>query len=383
MDDHAPASAAIPLPAPSLRAHPSARRRLVLVTGTGGRSVGCGIVHALTRASGGEAATRWQIASADADPFAFGLYQTDQRFLLPRASEPYYLKRLKQICQTHGITAILPGTEAETMLLSRERAQLLPVEVIANSPDLMPLMADKRLLAARLAELGIDTPATAPAEEWLSFARQHGFPFVFKPATSTGGSRGVRIITEERQMRSLAAELGPDVHRHIVQEYVDGADSEFTVGVLTDRSGNLIDSIVLRRNLIGLSLLDSATHAGKTYALSTGYSQGFIEHNGPVQEACEDIALRLGSRGPLNIQLRVEGRRIVVFEIHPRFSGTTPIRADAGFNEPDILLRNFLNGETFGRLNYRSNLVAIRAFEHILVPITEYQSLRGNTANVA
>jgi carbamoyl-phosphate synthase large subunit len=55
--------------------------------------------------------------------------------------------------------------------------------------------------------------------------------------------------------------------------------------------------------------------------------------------------------------------------VHPRFSGTTSIRASAGFNEPDVLIRNFLFGETIGRLDYRHNVAAIRAFQHTLVPL--------------
>jgi carbamoyl-phosphate synthase large subunit len=34
-----------------------------------------------------------------------------------------------------------------------------------------------------------------------------------------------------------------------------------------------------------------------------------------------------------------------VFEINPRFSGTTLLRALAGFNEPDLLIRKHLLGE--------------------------------------
>jgi carbamoyl-phosphate synthase large subunit len=94
-----------------------------------------------------------------------------------------------------------------------------------------------------------------------------------------------------------------------------------------------------------------------------------------IQEFCEDLARRLGSRGPLNLQLRVHRGEFYVFEIHPRFSGTTPIRASAGFNEPDILLRSFLYGEEFGRLHYQADVAAIRAFEHVLVPIDQMRSI--------
>ncbi len=133
----------------------------------------------------------------------------------------------------------------------------------------------------------------------------------------------------------------------------------------------------MQRKLTGLSLLESVRHDAKEYAISTGYSQGFIVNNRRVAGLCEQLAITLGSRGPLNVQLRLDGDRIVVFEVHPRFSGTTPIRADAGFNEPDVLLRNFLDGESFGRLGHRTDLVAIRAFEHVLVPYDQYQAMGG------
>jgi carbamoyl-phosphate synthase large subunit len=128
---------------------------------------------------------------------------------------------------------------------------------------------------------------------------------------------------------------------------------------------------VIRRKLMGLSLLDVKTHGGRRAAVSTGVSQGFVVRDPEIQNFCEELAAKLGSRGPLNLQLRVHDGRIYVFEIHPRFSGTTPIRASAGFNEPDLLLRDALFGERFGRLPYTADVAAIRAFEHVLVPIGE------------
>jgi carbamoyl-phosphate synthase large subunit len=62
---------------------------------------------------------------------------------------------------------------------------------------------------------------------------------------------------------------------------------------------------------------------------------------------------------------------VVVFEVHPRFSGTTSIRAAAGFNEVDILIRNFLLNEQFSNIQYQTDVAAIRAFSNILVPRSE------------
>ncbi len=57
---------------------------------------------------------------------------------------------------------------------------------------------------------------------------------------------------------------------------------------------------------------------------------------------CEKVASALGSTGPLNIQCRKDGEDIYVFEINPRFSGTTSMRALCGYNEPETLIRKHL-----------------------------------------
>ncbi len=196
--------------------------RRVLVTGTGGRSVGAGVLYALTRSAGAaDCLRRWEVVAADADPYAFGLFKVERRAVLPFARDPRYLERLKQVIREHSIVAVLPGTEAEASLLSRAAAELAPVKVIANQPELMHLMMDKRALADRLTQLGMDTASTSPAVRWREFTSKHGYPFVLKPATGTGGSRGLRIITDERTMTTVARALGENIGHYIIQEYVD------------------------------------------------------------------------------------------------------------------------------------------------------------------
>ena len=238
--------------------------------------------------------------------------------------------------------------------------------MIANDSRLMPLMTDKKQAEIKLRELGLNFIPCYPWDQYEQAVNEFGFPLVIKPTRGTGGSRGVHLVTSRTELESLApfvrAESWP-----VVQPYIGDADSEYTVGVLSDKSGSVIDSIVIQRKLTGLSLLDSRRYGDKTVAISTGYSQGFVIRHPDMQDFCERLAKSLDSRGPMNLQLRVHHNEFYVFEIHPRFSGTTPIRASAGFNEPDILLRNHLYGEEFGRLDYRANIAAIRAFEHLLV----------------
>jgi carbamoyl-phosphate synthase large subunit len=343
-------------------------RTPVLVTGVGGRSVGAGILHALMRADD-TVRRRWETVATDADAFSWGLYVADHSARVPLASAPGYLGRIRELIAVHGLAAVIPGTEPEAVFLTAHRDEL-PVPVIANDAGLMCLMTDKKQAEAKLRELGLNFIPSYPWDRREQAVGEFGFPLVVKPTRETGGSRGVHLVTNLAELESLCPFVRTE-SLPVVQPYLGDADSEYTVGILSDKSGNVIDSIVIRRKLVGLSLLDSKRYEGGTAAISTGFSQGFLIRHPEIQEFCEDLAKRLGSRGPLNLQLRVHHGAIHVFEIHPRFSGTTPIRASAGFNEPDILLRNHLHDEEFGRLSYRENLAAIRAFEHVLVPMSE------------
>lgn len=353
---------------------PPAPTKTVLVTGVGGRSVGSGILHSLIRSSP-DVRSRWRVIGADANPFAWGLYKADAAALLPLATSPDYLPAVRRLITTHGIDAIVPGTEAEIRPLVENAAQLAPAVVISNRLSLLPLMLDKFAAASKLTELGYAVIPTVPLKAWSVVAQKYGFPLVIKPTRETGGSRGLHLVRDIDELERLL----PLVDQHTapcVQPYVGDADHEYTVGVLTDRDGRLIDSIVMHRKLLGLSLLTTARVDERRCALSSGYSQGYIVRSPKIQAFCERLATQLDSRGPLNVQLRIDPRTDMtyVFEIHPRFSGTTPIRADVGFNEVDILLRNVLFGHTFGRLGYRTEVAAIRAFEHVIVPLDKYLS---------
>jgi carbamoyl-phosphate synthase large subunit len=241
----------------------------------------------------------------------------------------------------------------------------------------MSLMLKKSTLRERLGALGFDTPVTHSAADWQELADDRGFPFVMKPDANSGGSRGVRLVKSPDEMREIGSELGDKLADYLVQEHVGSDDSEFTVSVLTDNGKNLIASIVIHRRLIGLSLKSTEKIDADPYSISSGISQGFIGKYPAISEKCKQLALSLDSRGPMNFQLRLHDGRPTFFEVHPRFSGSTSIRAEAGFNEPDVVLRSFLFGETFGRLDYVRDVVAIRSLEQALVPVSRYRDLGG------
>jgi carbamoyl-phosphate synthase large subunit len=108
-----------------------------------------------------------------------------------------------------------------------------------------------------------------------------------------------------------------------------------------------LGAIALKRPL---SAKLSIAIRGDDFLISSGYSRG---HIGPYEEICSTasaIAEAVGSRGPLNIQGRIDADGCFVpFELNPRFSASTYLRTLAGFNEVDHFIKCRL-----GRLTERA-----------------------------
>ena len=127
----------------------------------------------------------------------------------------------------------------------------------------------------------------------------------------------------------------------LIQEYISADNGEYTVGVLSLPNGELVGSIALRRSLDAKL---SVMVRNRTGVISSGYSQGYIGDFPDIRRQCELIAKAIGSKGPLNIQGRLKGGAFVPFEINPRFSASTYLRAMAGFNEADMTLQYLSSG---------------------------------------
>ena len=321
----------------------------VLVTACGGGGVGEQLLKSLLLANNG--GRSYEILGSDS---AFKFVEKMEGWTkvpLVGATDSSYFESIIKICEDHSISAIIPGSEPELLVLSERRQELesIGVHLSANSQALIELCSNKFKLNSRLNELGFRTPRSTLLYPETKQIDVDFFPVVVKPNTGGRGSAGVYIAQSRDELRALMEYLSfnSDATEVLVQEYVGTPSSEYTIGVLTSFQGELFDSIALRRSLSrSLSVKErvlnrgSKKRFGQALVVSSGVSQGRI---GPFRQICEqaeEIARTLGSTGPINIQGRwVEGS-LYVFEINPRYSGTSYIRAMVGFNESELLLRN-------------------------------------------
>jgi len=292
----------------------------VLVTGAGAL-LGQGIIRSLMAST-----LKVEIIAADPSPLSAGLYWTPHRHLLPMARDGRYIEALSALLERERPDAVFVGTDVELVLLAEHRTGLearFGTKIIVSSPEVVAIADDKYLTWEFLTKHGFDAPRSCLPGDEAALIKAVGFPLVVKPRVGAR-SVGVSVVKNEAELRR-AVDGVPGV---VIQECVGTEHDEYTAGVLCF-DGACRASIVMRRDL----------RDGNTYR---AYVEAFPELNAQMRR----IAEALGPYGPANFQFHVGADgRAKIFEINGRFSGTTPLRMHAGFNEVEMVLRHVLRGE--------------------------------------
>ncbi|PKQ05531.1 MAG: carbamoyl phosphate synthase large subunit [Alphaproteobacteria bacterium HGW-Alphaproteobacteria-11] len=311
-------------------------RSNVMVAGVGGASLGTEIGKCLVLAG------RYNAFGCDISPTAYGLYDGlfKETFLADRED---YISSVMDACEQADAPWLVAGGEQPMILLSAAQQDLVDrgITLVANSPDIVHLCSDKADTFDKLGEAGVQIPRTRIADSTAAISSV-GLPCIVKPATGSGGSVSVFFAATANEALIYAEFIHRTGNIPIAQEYVDINEGEFTIGVLSLPDGSIAGSIALRR------VLDSklsVAYRGRGGVISSGYSQGHIGDYADLRRQAERIALAIDSRGPINVQGRCRDGVLIPFEINPRFSASTYLRAMAGFNEVDILLRYLIDGE--------------------------------------
>lgn len=346
-----------------------------MVTGVGGGGHGEQILKALQMAE-----TPYSIVGGDMNAFSLGLSNVDIPYLLPPANDNGYIDAVLAVCKRHEVRALFHGSEPElkAMSASRERFEDAGIFLPINPSQVIELCMDKFRTSEWLKSKGIEVPRTVHVQSTADLETIDFFPAVLKPMIGGGGSANLFLAQDEKELRFLGSSLLVNVGPYIVQEYVGTVESEYTVGVLSDMDGVLLNSIAVRRmimsglsNRIRVKNRTGRAELGTILAISSGVSQGDIGRYPEVTGPCEKISQELGATGAINIQCRFANDKVYVFEINPRFSGTTSLRAMVGYNEPDLLIRKHVLGETLSpRFEYQSGRI-VRGLSEVLLPERE------------
>jgi carbamoyl-phosphate synthase large subunit len=316
----------------------------VLITGIGGAGVGRQIIKALQMSS-----LDVKLFGSDTSDLSFGKEDVDVFKKFPFANSSDYISEVLNFCKENLIQIIFPGSEKELFVLSKlielfkENGIIIPV----NSLELIEICSDKFRCNEFLLSNGFHCPKSVEIKVLADIEKVTFFPVVLKPMSGAGGSSNVMIAQDVGELKLFTSYLLKNGIEIIAQEYIGNSDQEYTVGVLCSKEKNVINSIVMKRLInsgigfkLGVVNRTNKEELGEKLVISSGLSQGEFIDRSMINEVCEEIALKLGATSAINIQGRLHNGNFYIFEINPRFSGTTSSRARVGYNEPEIILKN-------------------------------------------
>lgn len=151
----------------------------VLLTGAGGAAIPDLICHLKSLGH--------RVLTCDMNPQAPGLFLGDGGFVVPKATEPWYLDALYSIMRAEGVDLTIPLIDEELPTCTDLAPFLMP------AGDFVKLCLDKRKLMNALHDQGLPTPATYSVKDC---ATKPLLPVVAKPRTGRG-SRNVSLIFDE------------------------------------------------------------------------------------------------------------------------------------------------------------------------------------------
>jgi carbamoyl-phosphate synthase large subunit len=267
--------------------------------------------------------------AADPNPLAPAQYAAHVRVAVPPIEDPAYVPALRELCERHGVGAVIPLTDLDIEVLAQARAEgLLPA--LVPSPEVARATYDKYETHLLLSRLGLPSPPTVLPER-----EPDSYPVMVKPRRGSG-ARSIHLARDTMEKNFFvryvteggAGDKGEPV---MVQRAMRGP--ELSIDCLGDPEGRCL-------NAIPRTMLES--RGGESIKGASIRDPELIELGVRVMEA-------LQVRGPATIQVfRDPEVGLGITDVNTRFGGAFPAHAYAalsGRTYPELIVR-MAAGET-------------------------------------
>jgi carbamoyl-phosphate synthase large subunit len=255
------------------------------------------------------------VVAADPNPLAPAQYAADARVSVPRIEDPAYVPALQEICQEHGVAAVVPLTDLDIEVLAHARvAGQLPA--LVPGPDTARATFDKYEAHRLLERLGLPSPPTVlPGQE------PPYYPVIVKPRQGSGA----RSILRAKDAAAAAFFIDYIEEPVMVQKAMDGP--EFSIDCLSDLEGRCL-------NAIPRTMIES--RGGESIKGTVIDEPELVELGRRVVEALE-------VRGPCTVQVFRDSQvGLGITDVNTRFGGAFPAPMYAalpGRTYPELIVR--------------------------------------------
>lgn len=306
----------------------------VLITGAGAPGAP-GIIKSLRLVK----ERKIEIVGVDMDKNAVGFGMVDKDYLVPRAEDKNFIKKVLDIAKKEKVDVIIPLVTKELLKFAKDKKEFekFGIKVSISNLKSLKVANNKHLLMQYCLENNIPTPVFKLVKNYKEFEKTvfgFGYPkknVCFKPPISTG-LRGFRILTKKLDRFNLLIkekptnvlttieEIGPVLKKAksfpelVVMEYLPG--EEYSIDVLAKGDRAILIIPRLREKIkMGISFV------GKTV------------NDKEIINYSKKIVKTLKLNGNIGFQFKRDNKGIPkIIECNPRVQGTIVLCTAAGAN---------------------------------------------------
>lgn len=315
----------------------------VMVTGVGA-IIGYGVLRSLRMTE-----SDIHLIGTDIYPDAVGQAWADQFIVAPLTGSKDYLKWLEETITENQVDLLIPGIEQDVHYFSDQRDLFirLSVSVALNDQHLISLTRDKWLMHQELERIGSKARITSYLDgDFEYFSTQLGLPFILKPRHGYA-SKGLVRVQNRADFDVSVKNPGHDL---MAQPIIGSDDEEYTIASFGDGLGGICASITLQRRLAA----DGST------------VKAWVRQQDGLDEVVASLCAHFKPIGPTNLQFRKDGKDWKLLEINPRISSSTSLRTAFGYNEAEMCLHYYLEGEEINQPEVKNGF-AIRFIEDYVI----------------
>jgi carbamoylphosphate synthase large subunit len=346
---------------------------LTIAITAAGSGIGQPVIDSLRQAS-----LQVRLVGLEASPWGRGAYECDTAYLFPLANDPAYKTHMMELCERVGIDVLIPGSDPELIPIAEMGSDLASrgTAAIVGSAASIRLCRDKLAMSQYMIDRSIPFVQTWSLDDARAQAANLPYPLIVKERSGSG-SVGAQVLSSPQDWDRIHCQGAWIVQPYLLsagwyheqrglQPYLERLErtgrpvqqDEISTQVLVSPQGELVSHFIsVNRLKDGVPMQVDPIDDGQVW---------------PDVHRLVDALIELGLRGPCNVQGRWTPEGMCFFEVNPRFTGITHVRALMGYNEVEAAVRLFALGEApqdaCRCLAHRTDCVGLRQMSEIVVP---------------
>ena len=274
---------------------------------------------------------------------------------IPKVEQKNSKNKIKKILIKKKINILFIGSEYEIYFFSKYKnffEKIGKLKICVADIKTIKISNDKYKTYKFLKKNNLPYPSTIIVNKKSKFdkiKKQIKIPFILKDRFETS-SRSVFVIKNSNDFNAnIKTVKYPIVQEKLISKSNNNFKNaeEFTCSFFTLSNKKILGPFIARRII----------------KFGTSWIVDNKKKDNKVLNLIKLISSKLDNVGSFNIQLINTKKGPIPFEFNSRFSGTTSIRSNFGFNEPDFFIKNYFLNQEISQKNIK--IIRGTAFRYI------------------